>query len=292
MWLEDEQRSLSWRLRISFAIDAARALAFLHSKNILHRDVKGENLLVSENGRIKLCDFGLSRLGARNEQERSRLSYFGTNGYMAPEIMKGMPFDAAVDVFSYGVTLCEIICRRPVGQNYLVRVVPGLGLDPDSIRSNAEPGCPDKFINLAISCTASDPKDRPNWKFILEELRLVETNLPNVEHAGTFRVKMVQKEAGKLRIMDMFETTADDSAAPISPITSSDSPSTISRSTWMFPDFPEKMKLTINIPQPPPRFSSSSSASTPFISSSSILVSSPAPLASNQTGTFEKHLSE
>lgn len=69
-----------WRLRVSFAIDVTRGLAYLHARNCLHRDLKGENLLVTENERLKICDFGFARIAARNEEEMRRMSYCGTDG--------------------------------------------------------------------------------------------------------------------------------------------------------------------------------------------------------------------
>ena len=49
--------TLSWRIKISLATDAARAIAYLHSRDIIHRDLKGENMLITENYRLKICDF-------------------------------------------------------------------------------------------------------------------------------------------------------------------------------------------------------------------------------------------
>jgi serine/threonine protein kinase len=63
-------------LRLSFATDIARALAYLHAHSIIHRDLKGENLLITENYRLKVCDFGFSR--TISDDESKRLSYCGT----------------------------------------------------------------------------------------------------------------------------------------------------------------------------------------------------------------------
>jgi len=59
---------------MSFATDIARAVAYLHARNCLHRDLKGENLLITANDRIKVCDFGFARIAARNEDEMRRIS--------------------------------------------------------------------------------------------------------------------------------------------------------------------------------------------------------------------------
>lgn len=79
-YIHDKDQPFSWRTRISFAIDVTRAVAYLHARNCLHRDLKGENLLLTELNRLKVCDFGFARLAAKNEEEMRRMSYCGTDG--------------------------------------------------------------------------------------------------------------------------------------------------------------------------------------------------------------------
>ncbi|KAK4053640.1 hypothetical protein OIO90_003879 [Microbotryomycetes sp. JL221] len=93
----DKSLPFPWRLRLSFAIDVARALAYLHSRKCMHRDLKGENLLVTENERIKVCDFGFARIAAQNEEEMKRITFAGTDGYMSPEILLGEKFGLPTD---------------------------------------------------------------------------------------------------------------------------------------------------------------------------------------------------
>ena len=69
-----KHKPFDWPLRVSFATDIARAVAYLHARNCLHRDLKGENLLITANNRIKVCDFGFARIAARNEEEMRRIS--------------------------------------------------------------------------------------------------------------------------------------------------------------------------------------------------------------------------
>lgn len=83
-------------------------LAYLHSRRIIHRDVKPSNILLTRTGGVKLCDFGVS-----GELVNSLAGTFtGTSYYMAPERIRGTPYTAAADVWSLGVTLMEVAMNR------------------------------------------------------------------------------------------------------------------------------------------------------------------------------------
>ncbi|KAF9146448.1 hypothetical protein BGX30_000070 [Mortierella sp. GBA39] len=181
-WIQDDNKEFGWDTRISFAIDISLALAYLHHKNIIHRDLKGENLLISENMRIKVCDFGFSRVEAKNATEMSRISYCGTDGYMAPEILLGEDFDCSVDVFSFGVILSEMMARHVVDSQHFQRIAPDMGVSPDEILFRAQPGCPTELGELAIHCVQPLPENRPVLRQIVERLTAIE----NVDvHVGT-----------------------------------------------------------------------------------------------------------
>jgi len=74
--------------------------------------LKGENLLVTPNGRLKITDFGFARIVARDTDEVKRLTFCGTDSYMSPEILLGEQFDLPTDVYSLGVIFCEILARK------------------------------------------------------------------------------------------------------------------------------------------------------------------------------------
>ncbi|KAG0345668.1 hypothetical protein BG004_003336 [Podila humilis] len=181
-WIQDESKEFGWDTRISFSIDISLALAYLHHKNIIHRDLKGENLLISENMRIKVCDFGFSRVEARDDDEMRRISYCGTDGYMAPEILLGEDFDCSVDVFSFGVILSEMMARHVVDSQHFQRIPPNMIVSSDEILFRSQPGCPLELGELAIHCVQFLPDHRPKLQNIVERLTAIE----NVDvHVGT-----------------------------------------------------------------------------------------------------------
>lgn len=182
-YIADHSKPFPWRLRMSFAMDIARALAYLHARNCMHRDLKGENLLITANERIKVCDFGFARIAARNEEEMRRISYCGTDGYMSPEILLGIDFSLPSDVFSLGVIFAEIASRHLVDSHTFKRTMPTFGLDADEVRDMASEGCPDAFIQLALDCVEEDPRDRPEMRQVVARLRDIEREVLMREEA-------------------------------------------------------------------------------------------------------------
>lgn len=184
-WITERIDELPWKLRVNFAIDIARALAYLHSKNIIHRDIKPENILITENGRAKICDFGFSRFAAKTEEEKRRLSYCGTETYMAPEIILCMDFNMSVDIFGFGIILCEMIAGKLAEKSYK-RKIPGFEIDPEDVYRYYEkdPFCPEEFVKLAIDCVKYEDNERPSWKTIISKLNEIDEAIENSYNIG------------------------------------------------------------------------------------------------------------
>lgn len=88
-----------------YFIQTCAAVHFLHEQKLIHRDIKPENLLLNENDNVKLCDFGW----CIELEIGNRTTFCGTIEYMAPEIVKEMPYDKAIDVWSLGILLYELL---------------------------------------------------------------------------------------------------------------------------------------------------------------------------------------
>jgi serine/threonine protein kinase len=87
-----------------YFIQVATALQFLHQNNLMHRDLKPENCLLDANDDIKLCDFGWTV-----ESTKERATFCGTYEYMAPEIIKELPYNQSIDAWSLGILLYELL---------------------------------------------------------------------------------------------------------------------------------------------------------------------------------------
>ncbi|KAK7304181.1 hypothetical protein RJT34_15289 [Clitoria ternatea] len=106
---------MSWNLRYKVAIDVAKGLAYLHHdcrSRILHLDVKPENILLDENYRALVSDFGLAKLIGKDESQKDVSTIRGTRGYLAPEWLLEQGVSDKTDVYSYGMVLLEIVGGR------------------------------------------------------------------------------------------------------------------------------------------------------------------------------------
>ncbi|KAJ7951163.1 S-receptor-like serine/threonine-protein kinase [Quillaja saponaria] len=113
-YLRQEGPSLSWDVKFRVAIGTARGIAYLHEECrdcIIHCDIKPENILLDDNYTAKVSDFGLAKLLGR-DFSRVLATMRGTWGYVAPEWISGVPITTKADVYSYGMTLLELIGGR------------------------------------------------------------------------------------------------------------------------------------------------------------------------------------
>ena len=96
----------------SIAISVAEGLVYLHNKGIIHRDIKQENILLSnqsDDAEPVICDFGFS---IRLKDKKTCDQMCGTKGYMAPEILARKPYSFPVDIWSFGVMLYGLISEK------------------------------------------------------------------------------------------------------------------------------------------------------------------------------------
>ena len=99
--------------KVSWLVDAARALWAAHKAGLVHRDVKPGNIMVSEEGVVKVLDFGLAKPVAVEKKpgdfQTLMGQVLGTPRYMAPEQLEGSPADASADQYAFGLTSYELI---------------------------------------------------------------------------------------------------------------------------------------------------------------------------------------
>ncbi|MGB6121254.1 MAG: serine/threonine-protein kinase, partial [Bacteroidota bacterium] len=102
-----------WKMEegVDFAAQIAEALREAHTKGIVHRDIKSENIMINTRSQVKVMDFGLAKLRGSMKLTKAS-STIGTLAYMAPEQIQGEAVDARSDIFSFGVVFYEMLTGR------------------------------------------------------------------------------------------------------------------------------------------------------------------------------------
>ncbi|KAL0875653.1 hypothetical protein Bca101_025358 [Brassica carinata] len=173
---------INWSIRLRIALETALGLEYLHigcTPPMVHRDVKTANILLDENFKAKLADFGISRsFGGRESQEFTEVA--GTHGYIDPEYYRTNRLAEKSDVYSYGVVLLEMITNKPViSEEYHVAEWVGTKLNQCDITEIMDPnlcGVYDynsawRALELAVSCTDTSSSKRPIMSQVINELK-------------------------------------------------------------------------------------------------------------------------
>jgi serine/threonine protein kinase len=153
-----EKGSLPFPRACGLVAEVACALAAAHRKGVIHGDVKPANVLITDDGRVKLMDFGMARLASRDSGASPLL---GTPAYWCPEQILGKPQDARSDLFSLGVVLYEIVTgQRPFDADSLQGICGRVLSSTPLPASHANPSLPEAFDGIVARCLAKDPSLR------------------------------------------------------------------------------------------------------------------------------------
>ncbi|ABM06315.1 Stk1 family PASTA domain-containing Ser/Thr kinase [Paenarthrobacter aurescens] len=172
----NEQGALQPRLALALIDPVIEGLAAAHRSGLIHRDVKPENVLIADDGRIKVGDFGLARAISANT---STGALIGTVAYLAPELVLGQPADARSDIYSAGIMLYEMLTgKQPYAGDSPIQVAYQHVNAAVGRPSDAAPGLAEDLDELVQWCTAVDAENRPvDGTALLTELRHIRTTL-------------------------------------------------------------------------------------------------------------------
>ena len=178
--LLEQRGALSPARAVSLLEPVLVALAAAHTAGLVHRDVKPENVLLGDDGRVKVADFGLARAVETSTLTATTGLLIGTVAYLAPEQVESGRADARSDVYAAGILLFELLTGDPpyVGQTPLSVAVQHLNSDVPAPSSLVE-GVPAALDALVVRATRRDPARRPaDAGAFLDELRAVKHDLP------------------------------------------------------------------------------------------------------------------
>ncbi|EAZ44436.1 hypothetical protein OsJ_29049 [Oryza sativa Japonica Group] len=176
--------NLNWAMRVRVLLDAAQGLDYLHkgcNKSIIHRDVKTSNILLGQNLRAKIADFGLSRTYISDSQSHMSATVAGSMGYIDPEYYQTGWITENNDVYSFGVVLLEVVTGElPIlqGHGHIIQRVKQK-VDSGDISSIADQRLGDdydvnsmwKVVEIALLCTEPVAARRPSMAAVVAQLK-------------------------------------------------------------------------------------------------------------------------
>ena len=197
-FLERSQQPLAFHIEVDLCHDIAQALAYIHSKDIIHRDLSGNNVLLLA-GRAKITDFGMSKLLDSNRRMTPLTMCPGTLAYMPPEALREPPvYSKKIDCFSFGVLQIQIMTRQFPDPDPAVRVVDDARsptgttnmpvLDIERRKPHIDLINPTHtLLPTALSCLSYLEKDRPSAQDLCQQLAAV-------KEAPRYQLQILQRE--------------------------------------------------------------------------------------------------
>ncbi|MCI8948780.1 MAG: Stk1 family PASTA domain-containing Ser/Thr kinase [Lachnospiraceae bacterium] len=176
---------------IGIAIQMAQGMAAAHQQNIIHRDIKPQNIIISKDGKVKVADFGIARAACTNSQESDAI---GSVHYISPEQATGDSVDARSDIYSLGITMFEMITGRlPFDGENTVMVAMAHLKAPIASPKESNPDIPESLEEIILTCTEKKPENRYDTaEEVIADLRKALIN----PYDGMF-VPFVRKERQK-----------------------------------------------------------------------------------------------
>jgi serine/threonine-protein kinase len=153
--------TLTWEQTLDVVKAVLNGLDAAHSAGIVHRDVKPENVLLADDGRIKIADFGLARAASHNTQTGQAL--LGTVAYLSPELVTGSPADIRSDIYGLGIMMFEMLTgEQPFTGDEAIAIAYQHANNTVPPPSEKNPHIPQELDDVVRWCTERDPANRPS----------------------------------------------------------------------------------------------------------------------------------
>ena len=217
-FLEKASKPVSYHIQVNICHDITFALSYLHSNNIIHRDLSSNNVLLIGNARAKLSDFGMAKLG---DVSHTFTMCPGTDAYMPPESVEDKPlYTETMDCFSFGVIIVQILTQlfpQPSDRNKIIEIhhpqvhgrkvkvsIPEVERRQNHI-SLVDPSNP--LLQIALDCLKDQLNERPSAQQLCEHLLILKNNSEyhKSKRATEVLLQTSEEELKRLRVQHAQE---------------------------------------------------------------------------------------
>jgi predicted Ser/Thr protein kinase/tetratricopeptide (TPR) repeat protein len=206
------EHGTTWRQALEIGVQVARALGAAHAQGVVHRDIKPQNIMLTELGMVKVLDFGIAR--ARELPSMTEGGLVGSPSYISPEQGMGEPVDTRSDIYSLGAVLYEAISGLPPfdAETPWAIIRQHITQEPPKL-SSATDGLPPQVGTLVGKMLAKAPQDRFQTPGELEasiEEILAQTDSPAVvQSSSVYQRTAAQERAHRLLLSSMYAKAQD-----------------------------------------------------------------------------------